>query len=98
MRITISNRNSTAIRATTHQFRRGLSVSIVVLAIVGAAFGETGPKTDPGTLTIRVFNYSQASRAAIIAAEREASRILAAVGVHAVWLQCKAGKSTVEAP
>ena len=95
MRI-ISNRNSTTTRAPRHRLRWDLRVSIVVLVIVGAASAESGPETDPITLTILVHNYSQASRAVIMAAEREAGRILGEAGVQAVWLECKVDRSTAD--
>jgi hypothetical protein len=42
------------------------------------------------TITVLVYNHSQASSTVLAGAEREAGRILDAAGVRAVWLDCLA--------
>jgi hypothetical protein len=51
-------------------------------------------ESDPGpTITVQIFNYSQASPAILAGAEREAGRILGRAGLQAVWLECPVGPS-----
>lgn len=81
---------------------RGLAeVSFVtVLGLVGivdlacpeavlAGENDAGP-----TITVQIFNYSQASPAILAGAEQEAGRILGKAGLQAVWLECPIGPST----
>jgi hypothetical protein len=60
--------------------------AILVFTFSEATFAV---ESDPfPTITIRVFNYSQASPALLTRAEREAGRILGEAGLRIVWLEC----------
>ena len=70
-------------------------ISLVVAAgltgIAGLAFPEIAfaSEGDPSvTITVNIYNYSQASPAILSKAEREASRILGTAGLQLVWLRC----------
>ena len=73
---------------------RGVSnvAAVGLIGIVGIAFPETALAggSDPGgpTITVQIYNYSQASPAILTGAEREAGRILDAAGLRVVWLDC----------
>ena len=54
-----------------------------------AGENDAGP-----TITVQIYNYSQASPAILAGAEREAGRILGKAGLQAVWLECPVGPST----
>jgi hypothetical protein len=41
-------------------------------------------------ITLRVYNYAQVNRPALLAAERETIRILAQAGVNSRWMDCPA--------
>jgi hypothetical protein len=58
----------------------------------GVFAGEADPHP---TIIVQVYNYSQASPAALTGAEREAGRILGEAGLRAVWLDCPVGPSPV---
>ena len=53
--------------------------------------GESNPSP---TITVQIYNYSQASPAILGGAEQEAGRILGKAGLRAVWLECPIGPST----
>ena len=82
----------------THRLS-GVSFGIVagLVGIMGFAFPETALARDdePPTITVLVNNYSQASHAALAAAEREAGRILGRAGLRALWLECPVRPSTL---
>jgi len=68
-----------------------LIVAVGLTGITGLAFPEIAfaSESDPSvTITVQVYNYSQASPAILSKAEREASRILGAAGLQLVWLKC----------
>ncbi len=83
------------------KMRRLAEVSFVtVLGLVGimdvacpeaVLAGESDPSP---TITVQIYNYSQASPAILAGAEREAGRILGMAGLQAVWLECPVGPST----
>ncbi|MGE5084002.1 MAG: hypothetical protein ACM3ND_14015 [Acidobacteriota bacterium] len=67
--------------------------AILGFTLPGATFAAEG---DPfPTITIQVYNYSQASPALLTRAEREAGRILGEAGLRTVWLECLVGPSTI---
>lgn len=78
--------------------QRLASLSFVALlglvGIRGLAFPEAAlaGENDPSpTITVKIYNYSQASPGILIGAEREAGRIFSAAGLQAVWLECPVG-------
>lgn len=76
---------------------KAMVAAMGLIGIVGYASVETafaGEDDFNSTITVEIYNYSQASPAVLTRAEREAGRILGASGVRAVWLQCPVGKST----
>ena len=101
MKIIIRNRHSTP-GETLRRKRRlfsGVSFAVTVglIGFMGFAFPETsfaGEKDPSPTITVQIYNYSQASLAILTGAEREAGRILAEAGLRAVWLECPVGPST----
>ena len=79
----------------------GVSFWCVVglVGILGSAFPKTSCAADNGpspTITVQIYNYSQASPTILTAAEHEAGRILGKAGLGAVWLDCPVGMSTVK--
>jgi hypothetical protein len=93
-------RNQHPSTAETLGRSRLLSKAIVaamgLIGIVGCASADTVFAGDDlnSTITVQIYNYSQASPAVLTGAEREAGRILGASGVRAVWLDCPVGQST----
>jgi hypothetical protein len=70
---------------------RMAGLAVVAATVAGSAAwaknnGEA--ETNRATITLRVYDYAQANRATLAAAEREASRILAQAGVTAQWQDC----------
>jgi hypothetical protein len=64
-------------------------------ALVGAGSGTLGlaknpPESENNTwaITLRVYDYARVNRPAMLAAEGEATRILADAGVNALWVDC----------
>lgn len=74
-------------------FRPCLTLATVgfLLMIPRSTFAKDEP-----TIIVRLFNYSQAARATVISAERQADQILTAAGVHAVWIDCLEKSPSVE--
>jgi len=73
-----------------------LIVAVGLTGITGLAFPEIAfaGESDPSvTITVQVYNYSQASPAILSKAEREAGRILSKAGLQLVWLKCPVGPS-----
>jgi hypothetical protein len=74
-----------------------LVVAVGVIGITGLAFPEivfANENAPSPTITVRIYNYSQAAPATLSKAEREADRILGEAGLRAVWLECKVDWST----
>lgn len=67
------------------------SVIVVTAALLGAPF--SGAEDLRPLIRVRVDNYAQASPGTMAGAEREASRILFAAGLQAVWLDCPVERS-----
>jgi hypothetical protein len=53
---------------------------------------ENGPSR---TITVQIYNYSQASPTILTAAKHEAGRILGKAGLRVVWLGCPVGPSAL---
>jgi hypothetical protein len=70
---------------------RMAGLAVVAATVAGsAAWAKNNheAETSRATITLRVYDYAQANRAILVAAEREASRILAQAGVTAQWQDC----------
>jgi hypothetical protein len=68
-----------------------LVLSVALVGIKGVAFAENTHASENAsepTITVEIYNYSQASPAIRARAEREASRIFSAAGVQTVWREC----------
>ena len=67
------------------------AVAVGLIGIGGLALPETplaAQNDSHPTITVQIYNYSQASPAILARAEHEAARILGAAGLHTVWLGC----------
>jgi len=74
-------------------------VAVGLVGITGFAIPETVCASENDfspTITVLVYNYSQASPAMLAGAEREAGRIMRKAGLRAVWLECPNGRSTAD--
>jgi len=71
--------------------RLSLGVVVGLFAIIGFAFPATalvGDADTRPTVTVLVYNNTQASAAILAGTELEAGRILGEAGVRAIWLDC----------
>jgi hypothetical protein len=91
----VQYQNSRPSERLRHKRRRWLRLSLGVVeglvVITGSAFPATALAGDADTrptVTVLVYNKTQASAAILAGAEREAGRILGESGVRAVWLDC----------
>ncbi len=71
----------------------GIGLIILGLFVAGsplslAASGQKTLATEPGKLTLRVFNYAQVSPLMLGHAQREASRVFTASGIETAWVEC----------
>jgi hypothetical protein len=79
-------------------------ISLVVVSLIGIrglARSETvlADQNDAcRTITVQIYNYSQASPAILTRAEHEAGQILSAAGLQSVWLECPVKPLTAESP
>lgn len=53
-----------------------------------SAKDRNGIASGPATITLRIYDYVRLSRPTLLAAENEASEILAQAGIEARWLDC----------
>ncbi|MGD1063568.1 MAG: hypothetical protein ABR860_09925 [Terracidiphilus sp.] len=70
---------------------RMAGLGVVAATIAGSpawAINNRDAETSPATITLRVYDYAQVNHPALVAAEREASRILAQAGVTTQWQDC----------
>ena len=83
-----------AIGATRHVGRvvLRLSLSLGALHLV-CAFPKLALAGEP-TATVLVYNHAHVARAILVAAEREAGRILDGAGVRIIWLECPVAPTT----
>ena len=65
-------------------------VGTTSLLIPETAYAQ-GEDSSDVRISIRVYNYAQASHAILGEAKRETGRILGAAGLPIVWLDCKVG-------
>jgi hypothetical protein len=71
--------------------RSSFGLVVALVAVIGFSLPTPGlaGKEDPSpTVTILVYNHTQASAAILAGAEREAGRILGEAGLRPVWLDC----------
>jgi hypothetical protein len=101
MKTGIRRQHSTPGEALRREPRLLSGVKFVVVVgfieIMGFAFHETmfASENDPSsTITVQIYNYSQASPAILTGSEREAARILGEAGLRVVWLECMVGSFT----
>lgn len=70
---------------------RMAGLAVVAATVAGSAAwakNNREAETSRATITLRVYDYTQANGATLAAAEREASRILGLAGVTAQWQDC----------
>jgi hypothetical protein len=70
---------------------RMAGLAVVAATVAGSAAwakNNHDAETNPATITLRVYDYAQVNQAALVAAEREASRILTEAGVTTHWQDC----------
>jgi hypothetical protein len=67
--------------------------AILGFTLSGTTFAAESDRSP--TITVQVYNYSQASPALLSRAEREAGRILGEAGLRAVWLECLVGPASI---
>jgi hypothetical protein len=70
---------------------RMAGLAVVAATVAGSqawAKNNRDAETSPATITLRVYDYAQVNHATLVAAEREASRILAQAGVTTQWQDC----------
>jgi hypothetical protein len=93
--------NQPSSRAETRSRQRTIFQSLptwATMAVTFAGLSLAGFAADNPlnpTITIQVYNYSQASPAVLNQAEREAGRILEQAGVRASWVECSVDPSSV---
>ena len=71
--------------------RSSFGLVVALVTVIGFSLPTPGlaGKEDPSpTVTILVYNHTQASAAILAGAEREAGRILGEAGLQPVWLDC----------
>ena len=69
----------------------GVAGVSTLVAAVGFSFPETtygAPAAPHPTITVRVYNFTQALPAVLAEAEREAGQILAKAGLSVIWSEC----------
>ena len=80
-------------RSRNRRLLAAMSFLVVLgfMGIMGLAFPETAfvGESDPRpTITVQIYNYSEASPGMLAAAEHEAGRILGEAGLRVIWLEC----------
>ena len=66
---------------------RAVSISLVLLSVGAGALQAEAP-TAPPTITVRIYNMSEADPGEIARAAQEASEIFARTGVELAWADC----------
>ena len=69
----------------------GLVGASALVAVVGFCFAETAysaPTAPDVTITVRVYNFTEALPAVLAGAEREAGQVLAKAGLSVIWSEC----------
>jgi hypothetical protein len=77
--------------------RLGLVAVCALMALVGLPFSQTACAA-PGpnlAITVRVYDYTQASPTILARAELEAGRIFGEAGLNLVWLDCTPGPTLI---
>ena len=89
-------------RSRRHWFAFGLlamAVTLIEAKLPAASTAELGGPPPRLILTIRVYNYANASVGRLRGAQSEAARILGDAGVRTVWLDCPtSGRVSLPAP
>ena len=104
MRIRVTKRESALSKALSRRLDGlglGLTRVVAVVGIVGFLFSEAAcasPAALDLTITVRVYNYTQAPPTILARAEREAGRIFGDAGLKVLWLDCMPGSSTQQDP
>jgi len=71
--------------------KRTASLAVVAATVAGSpgwAKNNHDSETSRATITLRIYDYAHVNHATLVAAEREASRILAQAGVTTQWQDC----------
>jgi hypothetical protein len=100
MRIRVTKRESALSKALSQRLDGlglGLTRVVAMVGMVGFLFSEAAcasPAALDLTITVRVYNYTQAPPTILARAEREAGRIFGEAGLKVLWLDCTPGYST----
>jgi hypothetical protein len=76
-------------RAKRFILQFGVVSTLMLFSILGSSLPAQCQSQPEATITVLVYNYAQVSHANLIAAEREANRILTIAGTHVDWIECQ---------
>ena len=69
--------------------RLGVVFTLMILLIFAALRPSQCQSRPESTITVLIYNYAQVSKATLVAAEREANRILEIAGARVDWVECQ---------
>jgi hypothetical protein len=69
--------------------RLGIVSTLMFLIIFVAPLPGEGRSRPEATITVLIYNYAHVSKATLVAAEREANRILEIAGARVDWMECQ---------
>ena len=72
------------------------AIATTVSGTLASAQNLSDAEKTVSTITVRVYDYANMDRRALLDAEVEATRILADAGVHALWVDCPTRHADVD--